>query len=156
MRSVKYAPKILKTYKNGTGYEKICLCKQNKKRRFYIHRLVAAAFIPNKFNKNVVNHKDFNRLNNNFENLEWLTTNENVAYSSWNMKKCQNKRRISNSGEKYIYLNFGKYNVYIAQIKFYKRFSILEEAIKERNHALEILFDYYQNMNLRGNDISIK
>lgn len=27
------------------------------------------------------NHKDFNRLNNDYSNLEWITHKENVAYS---------------------------------------------------------------------------
>jgi hypothetical protein len=42
------------------------------KKRLYAHRLVAMAFIPNNdpINKNQVNHKDGNVLNNNVDNLE--------------------------------------------------------------------------------------
>jgi hypothetical protein len=41
-----------------------------------IHRLVAVSFIHNPLNKETVNHKDHNKLNNNLSNLEWATTTE--------------------------------------------------------------------------------
>lgn len=50
-------------------------------RTFYIHQLVALAFIgPRPFGMSV-NHKDFDRHNNRWTNLEYLTPKDNVAYS---------------------------------------------------------------------------
>lgn len=50
-----------------------------KKKRCYAHRLVAIAYIPNDDpNKTEVNHKDGNKLNNCVDNLEWVSTRENV------------------------------------------------------------------------------
>lgn len=46
------------------------------------HRLVAIAFLPNPENLPDVNHKDFNRRNNNIENLEWCTEKYNTQYTS--------------------------------------------------------------------------
>ena len=40
------------------------LCKNNKKEVFFIHRLVAEAFIPNPRKMPVVNHIDGNKTNN--------------------------------------------------------------------------------------------
>ena len=47
----------------------------------YVHRLVARFFIPNPFNKKSVNHKDGDKHNNHFTNLEWVTPSENMRHS---------------------------------------------------------------------------
>lgn len=61
-----------------------------------IHRLVAKAFIPNNedSNKNVVNHMNGDRLNNNVSNLEWVTTAENTKHGYDVGKNHVTKRRI--------------------------------------------------------------
>lgn len=45
-----------------------------------IHILVARTFVENSSNKPFVNHKDLNKQNNHFENLEWVTPSENVMH----------------------------------------------------------------------------
>jgi hypothetical protein len=50
-----------------------------------MHRAVALCFIPNPLNKETVNHKDHNKLNNKLDNLEWATTTEQNNHK----RKCK-------------------------------------------------------------------
>ena len=72
---------ILKAKVIWTGYQRIGLVKDKKCRQFYIHRLVAQAFIPNPENKPIINHKNGDRTDNRVENLEWCTHAENSQAS---------------------------------------------------------------------------
>jgi hypothetical protein len=58
-------------------YMIVLLYKNNKRKRYYVHRLVASAFCEKKEGKNYVNHKDLDRHNNNASNLEWVSSSEN-------------------------------------------------------------------------------
>ncbi len=55
----------------------VLLYKNNKRKRYYVHRLVAEAFCEKQEGKDFVNHKDLNRLNNSYDNLEWVNSKEN-------------------------------------------------------------------------------
>lgn len=63
------------------GYALVTLSRNNYRRTYRVHRLVAETFVNNPDNKEEVNHKDFNVKNNWFENLEWVTQKEN---DDWN------------------------------------------------------------------------
>lgn len=72
----------------GQGYRVVDLIGE-KRKRFYVHRLVAQHFVPNPMNKPCVNHIDCNPSNNSAENLEWCTNKEN---SEWMKKLGRNQR----------------------------------------------------------------
>lgn len=66
-----YALALGKEGKNGRKLSKMC----------YAHRLVAEYFLDNPDNLPIVNHKDENKLNNHYSNLEWVTEKQNTQYS---------------------------------------------------------------------------
>jgi hypothetical protein len=63
------------------GYEYVTLCVNGQRKKFYVHRLVAIAFIPNPKSYEQVNHKDGNKSNNKVDNLEWCTQKENLMHA---------------------------------------------------------------------------
>ena len=77
--SKKYSdtPKKLVKMMGTDGYWKVSLSKNSKVKRCSIHRLVALAFVDNIENKATVDHIDNDRLNNRFDNLQWLSLAEN-------------------------------------------------------------------------------
>jgi len=63
------------------GYRYLHLCKNGETEQFYLHRLVATAFIPNPHNWPEVNHKDGDRANCLPDNLEWCTHRQNIHHA---------------------------------------------------------------------------
>lgn len=132
---------IMTPCKNESPYYVIHLKKNNMRKRFYIHRLVAEAFIENIYNKNVVNHIDHNKHNNTVENLEWVTTKENVNHSREQM--CKPRNTINKTtGLKYIGFRNNKYRVNIIikskDVAYDHSFDSIEEAIFHRDVVLSI------------------
>ena len=74
------------------GYYIAKLNVKKKSESIAIHILVARHFIDNPNNYPEVNHKDCNRNNNYYTNLEWVTTKENVyyAFSVGNLQRDKN------------------------------------------------------------------
>lgn len=73
--------RILSLRTNPRGYRSAHLYIDGKDYQTPVHRLVAKAFIPNPDSKPQVNHIDANKLNNNVENLEWVTNKENSHHA---------------------------------------------------------------------------
>ena len=73
---------IKKINNNPHGYSRICLpTAENPNKKFYVHRLVAEAYIPNSNNYDQVNHIDLNKHNNNVDNLEWCSQSMNIKHN---------------------------------------------------------------------------
>ena len=91
--------KILSPGKNKTRYLSVCLFKNKKGKVFYVHRLVAQAFIDNPNNYPEVNHKDENPSNNHVNNLEWCTHKYNSNYGT-SIESATEKRKGMTVGSK--------------------------------------------------------
>ena len=83
--------RTMHTFIDNNGYVVVCItCKNKRKtRQFLVHRIVAYTFIENDDIKNkiFVNHKDKNRSNNHYLNLEWVTVQENNVQGRGKMVK---------------------------------------------------------------------
>ena len=107
---VRRGSKELKPTCNNKGYPKVTLLKKGKRKQFYVHRLVAWAFVSNPDNLTQVNHKDGNKLNNNSSNLEWVNNRSNTSrfnktnttskYTGVSFKKRLQQMAITNKGKR--------------------------------------------------------
>ena len=69
------------------NYYKVLLSKQNQRKSYSVHRLVAEHFIPNPNNYPCVNHKNQNTFDNTIDNLEWCTYEYNNKYGTTDVKR---------------------------------------------------------------------
>jgi hypothetical protein len=109
-----------------------------------VHRIVAELFIPNIDNKPLVNHKDCNKTNNHFENLEWVTHKENSVHANQNGKMGNSRYLILDTltgiyyeSAKDLALVLGKTKQYVSKSiikgKIDLRFDILQKQYEPNN-----------------------
>ena len=72
---------ILKPHPNHKGYLRVNLLRDGKTKEGKLHKLVAEVFCTKPVGANQVNHKDCNKLNNHYSNLEWTTGKQNVRHA---------------------------------------------------------------------------
>lgn len=86
--------KELKTAKDNRGYECVVLTKNGTQKTYRVHNLVAIVFCKNYKKGLVVNHKDENKGNNYYKNLEYCTQKENVWYSKIRRERTMCGRKL--------------------------------------------------------------
>lgn len=141
--------KVMKFYKINSGYLCVKLTNGEAIKAFLVHRLVAAAFLPNPENKPEVNHIDGDKTNNHVSNLEWVTSAENKQHAHRTGLKIYNKPTTGKKlGKASQYFNVswdksrGKWNACVrhnSQNYFQKRFDCEIEAARHVNWILDEL-----------------
>lgn len=118
---------------NQDGYYKYTLCNENGKKYVLAHREVAKQFIPNPYNLPLIDHIDRNRLNNNVDNLRWVSMRQN---------------QLNRKDTKHPYIYWSKHhNSYLVEISIKKKkvysshHKELDQAILVRDAAM-ILLDF--------------
>ncbi len=94
------------TYKRGIleeisgyynyGYHIVVLHNYNKSVHMRVSRLVGQYFVPNPYNKPIIDHLDGDKTNNHYTNLEWVTYSENTQ-RAFDMKLIENKKGFEDS-----------------------------------------------------------
>lgn len=92
--------KVLKQYLDKNKYAVVTITNGNIHSVYRIHRLVAECYVDNLNNYPVVNHKDENKLNNYYKNLEWCTVAYNNTYGS---RLSNISKTISNNLNNFVY-----------------------------------------------------
>jgi len=117
---------------NQDGYYKYVLCNENGKKTVLAHRVVAKQFIPNPDNLPLIDHIDRNRLNNNVDNLRWVSMRQNQL----NTKDTKHPYIYKQNNKTYrVAIDIKKQEVYSSCHKD------LDEAILVRDAAM-ILLDF--------------
>ena len=89
----KWGGEIVSRVEKHTGYVVVSLRIGGVRKPYYVHRLVAQAFIPNPDDLPFVNHKDEDKHNNCADNLEWCTRSYNRNYGT-----CTERQRAKMLG----------------------------------------------------------
>lgn len=137
---------ILKEAINQWGHKRICLSKNNKRMNFFVHRLVAEAFVSNPKRLPCINHIDGEPTNNHVLNLEWCDQKHNVNHAYDNdLTTCNKKITLLNldtketihfRSKKQASIFLGKYPTYLTyHLSKGKKFLCGYEVLTEENET---------------------
>ena len=134
--------KILKPGIDSHGYYRLSLYINGNEYKKHIHKLIAEYFIENPYNKKCVDHIDNDRLNNNINNLRWVSYQENNMNSKLSSKNSSNFKGVcfhkpSNKWCAHIQIQGKKYYLGL--------FDNIEDAVNCRVKKAQELFGEYMN-----------
>lgn len=106
VRSIMKNGLMLSQARNERGYLKVFLCSGGKGENKKVHRLVAEAFLPNEKNLPEVNHINGVKSDNRVENLEWVSTRENIVHAYKTGLKVQTRKNKCVCSDGTVYESF--------------------------------------------------
>ena len=136
-----YEKILSKNKTNGNGYKVVSLNKEGKSQNKYIHRLVAETFLENPCNYRYINHKDEDKSNNCFDNLEFCTAQYNSTYNNLHIRKGL-KIRNNKYSKKILQLNDNNEVINI--------FPSISEASRKLNVSYQAISDCLRRKQLHS------
>lgn len=115
--------------KNGAGYFCVTLTKNKIQKIKKVHRLLMETFVANPKNKNGINHKDGNKLNNKLKNLEWATDRENFHHAKKNGLRDPHNRYACKISDKDVLKIRKLYKSGMVGIQIAKKFKVHKNII---------------------------
>ena len=113
-------------YKTG---KRVYLWKDGKPRDWIVARLVAITFLGNPPEGFTVNHIDGNRLNNNINNLEWLSRSDNIKHGfAEGLYHTQKAVSIRRDGQTYDFKSMSQCDKFLRRAKGYTSNSLKKRS----------------------------
>lgn len=122
--------RILHGHINLDGYVAVTFTLKGKCKAFFVHALVAQAFIPNPGKKDTVNHKRGKKSDNRVSELEWMTRSENMRHA-FKIGLAVGKRKLSAEEVRYIRENYKKGSHTFGCNALARKFNVSEKVIEK-------------------------
>lgn len=139
--------KLMKPRRKGkyNSYLTIILYDKNHRAKTYnLHRIVAKHFVDGYFDGAEVNHKDGNKANNVYKNLEWVTRSYNIKHSYYTLGQKRMKGKVvlqlTLDNEP---VCFYQSAVEASNVTGISKSSITDCAIGKQSHAGQFLWKYF-------------
>lgn len=136
-RILKFKPSTTSRQKSkqGMGY-RVDLWKDGKPHSLLVARLILSTFTNIDIHtKLTVNHKDGNRLNNNINNLEWLSRADNIKYGFEHGQYKNSCKRciLEKDNKKYKFNSYAEASRFLSRNENYVSDTLRKEKSKAKN-----------------------
>jgi hypothetical protein len=129
-------PVMLSQTKTKKGHHYYDFSREAVKKKMYIHRLVATAFLEKPEGYDIVDHIDRNPSNNRVDNLRWCNLSINSRNSKLSTRNTSGEKNISWS----VYHQAWQIQIVVEGKRYNKRQKTLEDAVKLRDQILTSIY----------------